>query len=377
MMAPDRALKVPASRVPTVLTYHTNPEAAGRVFSQVQPKVAVYTHLILPGGGGTPPPTPDHLIAATRATYDGPVVASADLDRSSAAKTASSSSTSMRWSNATKRKFRSRALREAELMQLALALRSEVHAAAVAPPRILRPGSLPEAAELAARLGSQARIVAGATALQLEWRHGVRPPPYLIDLMGLTELTGIGETTGGVLRIGASTRLRALEEVVAQRLPLLATTINRTAAPGVRQLATIGGNIAAGTGCLIPTLLALGASVEFFDGGALRVLPLPRWLSTAPTRKGNHRLDPGATTPSAPSHHTPQDRTSRRFHPQRYRSRRHPCARFAGSHHACAFCCRRRDRIPAVSRSHRDESRRAVHPIDRLDAVARPPRRGD
>jgi ribonuclease Z len=81
MMAPDRALKVPGSRVPKVLTYHTSPEAAGRVFSQVMPKIAVYTHLILPGGGGALPPTPDSLIAATRANYSGPVVAGADLDR--------------------------------------------------------------------------------------------------------------------------------------------------------------------------------------------------------------------------------------------------------------------------------------------------------
>ena len=262
-------------------------------------------------------------------------------------------------------------------MQLALALRSEVHAAAVAPPRILRPGSLPEAAELAARLGSQARIVAGATALQLEWRHGVRPPPYLIDLMGLTELTGIGETTGGVLRIGASTRLRALEEVVAQRLPLLATTINRTAAPGVRQLATIGGNIAAGTGCLIPTLLALGASVEFFDGGALRVLPLPRWLSTAPTRKG---IIVSILVPPLPAHH----RTTHRKIGLR--------AAFTPSVIGVAgiLVLDSRDRITharfavgggIVSPQCLDRTatslRRAVHPIDRLDAVARPPRRGD
>jgi hypothetical protein len=45
------------------------------------PKIAVYTHLILPGGGGAPPPTPDSLIAATRVHYSGPVVAGADLDR--------------------------------------------------------------------------------------------------------------------------------------------------------------------------------------------------------------------------------------------------------------------------------------------------------
>jgi nicotinate dehydrogenase large molybdopterin subunit len=171
-------------------------------------------------------------------------------------------------------------------MQLLLDPRSEVHAPAVAATRILRPGSLQEAAEFLRRFGRKARIVAGATALQLEWRHGTQPPPYLIDLMGLAELTGIGETMGGALRIGAATRLRVLEDVIAERLPLLAATMHRIAAPGVRQLATIGGNIATGTGCLIPTLLALGASVEFFDGDAVCVLPLPSWLSAAAPRKG-------------------------------------------------------------------------------------------
>lgn len=150
--------------------------------------------------------------------------------------------------------------------------------------RILRAGSLQEAAQLAARFGGEARWVAGATALQLEWRRGVRPPAYLIDLNGLGELRGMSENADGVHRIGALTRLCELEK--ADLLPLLATTIPRIAAPGVRQLATIGGNIAAGAGCLVPTLLALAASVEVFDGGGSQVLSLQSWLTAAAPRQG-------------------------------------------------------------------------------------------
>lgn len=153
--------------------------------------------------------------------------------------------------------------------------------------RILRAGSLREAAEQATRFASEARLVAGATALQLEWQRGVRPPPYLIDLNGLTELNGVGESADGAIRIGALTRLCELEKVIARQFPLLAEAVRRIAAPGVRQLATIGGNIAAGAGCLIPPLLALSASVEIFDEtSASQVMPLRHWLSPAASRKG-------------------------------------------------------------------------------------------
>ncbi len=53
---------------------HTIPEDAGKVFALSQPKLAVYTHLLLFGGA-----KPEDLIPATRPTYDGPLIVGEDL----------------------------------------------------------------------------------------------------------------------------------------------------------------------------------------------------------------------------------------------------------------------------------------------------------
>jgi CO/xanthine dehydrogenase FAD-binding subunit len=163
-------------------------------------------------------------------------------------------------------------MRRADDAETRLAVNMDVLSTAA--PRVVRARSLQEAADLVARFGDDARMVAGATALQLEWRRGARTPAHLIDLTALPELSGLSERPNGDLRIGAVTRLSELEHGIAERLPLLAETVRRVAAPGVRQLASIGGNIAGGGGCLIPTLLALAASVEMFDAGKVQVLPL-------------------------------------------------------------------------------------------------------
>ncbi len=55
---------------------HTTPDQAGTVFSRVQPKLAVYNHLLLFGGAKA-----DDLIPATRNNYSGPLVVGADLMR--------------------------------------------------------------------------------------------------------------------------------------------------------------------------------------------------------------------------------------------------------------------------------------------------------
>jgi ribonuclease Z len=60
-----------SERVQTVLDHHTTPEQAGTVFSQVKPKLAVYSH-IAPGD------TTD-LIPLTRKTYSGTLEVGVDL----------------------------------------------------------------------------------------------------------------------------------------------------------------------------------------------------------------------------------------------------------------------------------------------------------
>ena len=51
-----------------VLAHHTSPEAAGEIFSRVQPRLAVYSHIVLLGGL-----TADDLVTGTRKTYAGPL----------------------------------------------------------------------------------------------------------------------------------------------------------------------------------------------------------------------------------------------------------------------------------------------------------------
>jgi len=64
-----------------ILAHHTAPEDAGRLFAAAQPKLAVYSHIVLSGlpSAGIPFPTPADVLAATRTTYSGPVIVGTDL----------------------------------------------------------------------------------------------------------------------------------------------------------------------------------------------------------------------------------------------------------------------------------------------------------
>jgi ribonuclease Z len=62
-----------------IIGHHTTPQEAGRVFAQAKPKLAVYTHLVLPASERIVPVTLDELVAETRQTYDGPLEIGEDL----------------------------------------------------------------------------------------------------------------------------------------------------------------------------------------------------------------------------------------------------------------------------------------------------------
>jgi ribonuclease Z len=62
-----------------VRDHHTLPEQVGRIFAQVRPKMAVYTHLVmLSAPDVTELPLAD-LLTQTRRTYQGPLVIGEDL----------------------------------------------------------------------------------------------------------------------------------------------------------------------------------------------------------------------------------------------------------------------------------------------------------
>jgi len=107
------------------------------------------------------------------------------------------------------------------------------------------PTSLAEATALLARLGEDAKVLSGGQSLIPLMKLRLASPPHVVDINGIPGLTGISETDD-VLRIGALTRESDLEEsaLVRQRYPLLYETSRVIADPLVRNLATVGGNLA-------------------------------------------------------------------------------------------------------------------------------------
>jgi len=60
-------------RVKSIVEHHTTAEEAGHVFSRTKPKLAVYSHIVLPSA------TEQDLIPPTRRTYSGPLEVGEDL----------------------------------------------------------------------------------------------------------------------------------------------------------------------------------------------------------------------------------------------------------------------------------------------------------
>jgi ribonuclease Z len=62
-----------------VRDHHTLPEQVGRIFQQVMPKMAVYTHLVMLSAADVPELPLADLVSQTRRTYQGPLVIGEDL----------------------------------------------------------------------------------------------------------------------------------------------------------------------------------------------------------------------------------------------------------------------------------------------------------
>jgi aerobic carbon-monoxide dehydrogenase medium subunit len=144
------------------------------------------------------------------------------------------------------------------------------------------PGSLREANDLLARLGDDAKVLSGGQSLIPLMKLRLASPGHLVDINGIAGLGGIREADGE-LRIGALVREAELEasELVRARYPLLADTARVVADPLVRNLATVGGNLAHGDPANDhpATMLAYGAEVVATGRGGERRIPIARFFT--------------------------------------------------------------------------------------------------
>lgn len=116
---------------------------------------------------------------------------------------------------------------------------------------LYQPDSLEGALELAERLGPDAWLVAGGQDTYDWLKNRTRRVAALIDLTGIEALKGVREREDGGLEIGALTTLTQLERdpLVRERFGLLAAAAGRVAAPHIRNVGTLGGNLCQDTRC--------------------------------------------------------------------------------------------------------------------------------
>jgi aerobic carbon-monoxide dehydrogenase medium subunit len=145
----------------------------------------------------------------------------------------------------------------------------------------LRPNTIPEAIALLEQYGDDAKILSGGQSLIPMMKLRLARPGYLIDINRIAGLSYVREE-GGFLRIGGLTRETELENspLIRAKYPIILDTARVIADPQVRNLATVGGNLAHGDPANDhpATMLALGAQVVATGPSGERIIPIEEFF---------------------------------------------------------------------------------------------------
>jgi carbon-monoxide dehydrogenase medium subunit len=144
-----------------------------------------------------------------------------------------------------------------------------------------QPKTISEAIALLQQHADEAKILTGGQSLIPMMKLRLARPGYLIDINRLSGLSHIKEE-GGYLKIGGLTREAELEAspVVRSKYPIILDTAHVIADPQVRNLATVGGNLAHGDPANDhpATMLALGAQVVATGPKGDRIIPIENFF---------------------------------------------------------------------------------------------------
>jgi carbon-monoxide dehydrogenase medium subunit len=145
-----------------------------------------------------------------------------------------------------------------------------------------RPTTQDELLDVLAEHGDAAKVVAGGTAFTILWKAGLLRPEHLVSAMAVS---GLGELAAGErqVSIGALCRLRDVERDGGVRRchPVLAGTLRLVANARVRNVATMGGNVAEADPTSDPpcVLTALDAVVHVASREGRRAIPFREFVS--------------------------------------------------------------------------------------------------
>jgi carbon-monoxide dehydrogenase medium subunit len=157
--------------------------------------------------------------------------------------------------------------------------------------RYYAPDTMKEALGLLAQHGRKLRVLAGGTDLVRDMNLELKLPDRIlwIGKLGLEYI----RQEEGVIRIGAATRMQTAgaSRLLQSKAAALAEAAGKLAAPPVRSLATLGGNIcnASPAADAVCAMLALGAELVLTHKGGMRVVPMQLFF----TGPGKTVIQPG------------------------------------------------------------------------------------
>jgi carbon-monoxide dehydrogenase medium subunit len=155
----------------------------------------------------------------------------------------------------------------------------------------LAPKSISEVSSLLEQYKGDARLLAGGTIVlhQMKERIGVRPCVIGLKGVGGLDTLAFGKSAG--LTIGSMVPLQSVaeSEEVKKRCRLLATVCGMLGTPQIRNMGTLGGNVAIrfSTSETLPALIALRAEAKLVMAGGERVVPVEDLYKEM---KGGHLL---------------------------------------------------------------------------------------
>ncbi len=141
----------------------------------------------------------------------------------------------------------------------------------------MRPLDLGEALDFIKEKGPDTIILAGGTDVMVDMRSGELNRRYLLDVGRLAELRQI-QIQGGKLAIGAAITIAEIGKsgIIGRHAPALQIAADKFASRQVRNIATIGGNVAHCSPCgdTIPPLLIHDAVAVVVNHQGRRIVPV-------------------------------------------------------------------------------------------------------
>jgi carbon-monoxide dehydrogenase medium subunit len=146
---------------------------------------------------------------------------------------------------------------------------------------IVEPRSIEDACKILAE-DDDVKLISGGTALLILIKHGILFPKTLVNLKKIQGATEITYDPNSGLRMGGLATIYDVESApaVRQHYPLLAQACHVVANIRIRNMATIGGNLAHADSQSDPpaALVALNASVELTSQNGVRSVKLVDFL---------------------------------------------------------------------------------------------------